>query len=90
MPTVNFTANLKRFYPDLQTMEVEATTVAEVLQVVEEQHRGLRDYVVDEQGRLRKHVNIFIGKEMVRDRHTLADPLKPTDEIFIMQALSGG
>ncbi len=90
MPLVKFTANLKRFYPTLDVMQVNASTVADVLAAVEARHEGIRDYIVDEQGALRKHVNIFIGNEMVQDREKLNDHLAESDEVYIMQALSGG
>jgi sulfur-carrier protein len=90
MPTVKFTSNLKRFYPDLKPLKVAGANVAEVLMEVEQNHRGLRDYLVDENGKLRKHVNIFIGNNMVADREQLADKLSENDEVYIMQALSGG
>lgn len=90
MPVVKFTSNLKRFYPSLSPLEVKGGTVAEVLHEVEAVHQGLRDYIVDENGVLRKHVNIFIGNNMVSDRQALNDKLREGDEIYIMQALSGG
>ena len=90
MPTVKFTANLKRFYPDLAPLDVKGATVAEALNEVEASHQGLKDYIVDENGRLRKHVNIFIGNDMIKDREALGDSLNATDEMYIMQALSGG
>ena len=90
MPTVNFTSNLKRFYPDLKPLPVKAKTVAEALNEVESEHEGLRDYIVDENGVLRKHVNIFIGNNMIKDRERLGDELTDGDEMYIMQALSGG
>ncbi len=90
MPVVKFTSNLKRFYPDLTPLEVSGKTVAEALDQVEQNHHGLKDYIVDENGVLRKHVNIFIGNDMIKDRQKLADRLADTDEMYIMQALSGG
>jgi molybdopterin converting factor small subunit len=90
MPVVKFTSNLKRFYPDLAPLKVAGTTVAEALDQVELSHQGLKDYIVDENGVLRKHVNIFIGNDMIKDRQGLADRLSETDEMYIMQALSGG
>ena len=90
MPVVKFTTNLKRFYPDLAPLEVKAATVAEALEVVEQNHQGLKDYIVDENGELRKHVNIFIGNDMITDRQALGDALNDQDEMYIMQALSGG
>ncbi len=90
MALVKFTSNLKRFYPDLQPMTVNGKTVAEALLEVENLHTGLRDYIVDENGVLRKHVNIFIGNDMINDRDALGDQLAEGDEMYIMQALSGG
>jgi hypothetical protein len=45
---------------------------------------------LDEQGSLRKHVNIFIDGKMINDRNKLSDPFTTGSEIYIMQALSGG
>ncbi len=47
-------------------------------------------YLLDESVALRKHVNIFIGENLLRDRMKLGDTVGEHDEIFIMQALSGG
>ena len=90
MPVVKFTANLKRFYPDLTSMEVEADSIPMLLDELENKFPKLRHYIVDEQGQLRKHVNIFIGDELIKDRVQLSDRIDEKDEIYIMQALSGG
>lgn len=90
MPRVQFTRHLQRFFPQLGEVEVPAGTVAELVDALEERHPGLRDFLVDERGTLRKHVNIFIESEMVRDRQRLSDPLQPESQVFVMQALSGG
>lgn len=90
MPVVKFTTNLKRFYPGLTDIKLDTLDLNEILNQLEAKHKGIKDYVVDEQGQLRKHVNIFIGDELIRDRKTLGDQINPNDEIYIMQALSGG
>jgi len=90
MPTVRFTAALQRFFPDLQTAQVEGQTVAELLQKMDEQHPGLAAYIVDEHGALRQHVNIYIGEHLLQDRKELQDEVQSTDEVLIFQALSGG
>ena len=90
MPRVKFTPNLQRFFPDLCACEIEAATVADVVRAVDCRWRGLGDYIVDEQGALRKHVNIFIGGELIRDKRALSDRLAADSQIYIMQALSGG
>ena len=90
MPIVNFTAALKRFYPDLHPLSIEGQTVAEVLNQLNQTYPGITDYLVDEQGALRHHINIFIGEKMIVDRDNLSDSTLNNDEILIFQALSGG
>lgn len=90
MARVKFTPNLQRFFPDLTELEVDAATVAEAVRAVDQRWRGLGDYIIDEQGALRKHVNIFIGDELIRDKRTLSDEISADTRIYIMQALSGG
>lgn len=90
MPTVKFTRALKRFYPDLQDQELSGAGLPAVLEQLDAQFPGLKDYIVDEQGRLRQHVNIFIDGSLIKDRETLTDAFQAESEIYIMQALSGG
>ncbi len=90
MPTVQFTPILKRFFPSLTPSRFSAAKVADLLSQLELQYPGLQDYLVDEQGQLRRHVNIFVNNELIRDKERLSDTLGPDDEVFIMQALSGG
>lgn len=90
MTTVKFTSNLNRFFPELKPLKVSGKTVFEALIEVEKTYEGLKDYVVDEKGRLRKHINIYIGNDMISDRINLSDNLIDADEIHIIQALSGG
>lgn len=90
MPTIKFTTNLKRFYPALDEVQSDALDLNIILDELEADYKGIKDYIVDEQGQLRKHVNIFIGNELIQDRNKLSDSVKPGDEIYVMQALSGG
>ena len=91
MAQVRFTNHLKRFFPTLTNGQViEGSTVAEIVATLDERYPGIGSYIVDERGALRKHVNIFIESEMVRDRERLSDPLQPESQVFVMQALSGG
>ena len=89
MPSVSFTQNLRRHLsvPDLR---VEGATVRAALEQVFEQNPRLRSYVLDDQGRLRKHVVVFIDGEQIEDRIGLGDPIEPQGELVVMQALSGG
>lgn len=92
MPRIELTSHLFQFFPALQgrDIEVEATTVAEVVRAMEALAPGITFYICDERGRLRQHVNIFVGKERIADRATLSDPVDATSRVLILQALSGG
>ena len=90
MAHVTFTRHLLRFFPALTEGPVPGATVREVLDELDRRHPGFASYVVDETGRLRKHVNVFVGEEPIRDRERLGDRLTPDAKVFILQALSGG
>jgi sulfur-carrier protein len=51
---------------------------------------GMRDRLVNEEGQLRQHINIFIGNENARDTGDFATPLRENAEISILPAVSGG
>ena len=90
MAHVEFTPHLARYFPDLRTVEVAAADVAALVTELERAHPGLADDLVDERGRLRKHVNVFVDGVVVRDREALRDPLTDHSRVYVAQALSGG
>jgi sulfur-carrier protein len=89
MPRVVFTSNLQR-YVDCPERTVAGRTVRAVLQEVFGAQPQVRDYVLDEQGHLRKHVHIFVDGKRVRDGVRLDESVGENSEIYVMQALSGG
>lgn len=92
MVQVHLTRHLYAFFPQLEgrKLEVEASDVAGVVRALEAQAPGIGFYVCDERGRLRPHVNVFIGNAVVRDRRQLSDAVAAGDTVSILQALSGG
>ncbi|MFT5465150.1 MAG: molybdopterin synthase sulfur carrier subunit [Verrucomicrobiales bacterium] len=89
MPTVAFTQNLRR-HVNVERCEVLGETVGAALDAVFSEHPKLRSYLLDDRGAVRKHVAVIVNGETIADRENLSDPLKPDDEVFVMQALSGG
>ncbi|HEY9099315.1 MAG TPA: MoaD/ThiS family protein [Thiobacillus sp.] len=92
MPTVEMTRHLYRFFPVLEnrTIEVPPGSVADVLRAVDEIAPGFSDYVLDERGALRRHVNLSLDNTVVFDRQTLSDHVSEGATLYIFQALSGG
>jgi sulfur-carrier protein len=77
-----------RSYTDQQAnVTAEGATLDELFWDLDRRYPGLRFRVIDEQGRLRQHMTVFLGDERCRD---LSTPIEGFDEVVIMQALSGG
>lgn len=89
MARVVFTRNLER-YVACPPREVAARSVREALEGAFADNPALRGYVLDEQGRLRRHLVIFINGVPVADRSGLSDEVDDAAEVFVLQALSGG
>ena len=68
-------------------VEAEGPTVDALLRDLDARYPGLRFRMVDEQGRLRTHMKVFVNREAIRD---LTVTIESSDEVVIMQALSGG
>jgi hypothetical protein len=92
MAKVELTRHLYTFFPDLEgkELEVQASTVAEVVREMEKIAPGFAFYICDELGRLRRHVNMFVEDVRISDRQGLSDRVGPGSRVFILQALSGG
>jgi len=78
---------LRSYTEQQKVVDAAGTTVAELLADLDARYPGIRFRMVDEQGRVRKHMKVFVNDESVRDLNT---KIGDRDEITIMQALSGG
>jgi sulfur-carrier protein len=71
-------------------MAAPGSTVRQVLDVVFAEHPRLETYVLDDQRELRKHMRILVNGLAIADRAKQSDAVQPDDEVWVMQALSGG
>jgi molybdopterin synthase sulfur carrier subunit len=90
VPRVQFTNHLKTLFPSLEETDVPGNTVAEIVRELDAQFPRIAEYLLDERGALRKHVNVFVGDRLILDRATLSDIVAPGQTVFVLQALSGG
>jgi len=72
------------------TVDAKAARVADALAALWTVHPALRDRVLMEDGRLRPHVNVFVGRDSVRYTGGLDTPLRDGAEVAILPAVSGG
>jgi hypothetical protein len=89
VPSVQMTKALQR-HVDAPPASVSGGTVRVVLEAYFATHPAVRSYVLEEQGGLRKHITVFLNGEQIADRVGMTDPVGEDDEIYVMQALSGG
>ena len=76
-----------RSYTERAETEAQGATVGAVLGDLDARYPGIRFRVVDEQDRIRRHIRIFVNGTQAA---ALSHPVAPTDEVIIVQALSGG
>jgi len=76
-----------RSYTEQSVTEASGATIAAVLADLDQRYVGIRFRMIDEQDRIRPHIRIFINGEQIRD---LSHRLRASDEMVIVQALSGG
>jgi molybdopterin synthase sulfur carrier subunit len=86
MPRVILTGSIRQHAGGLGTVEVDGTTVRDAIRALQQAHPGLRGWVVDEQGALRRHVKVFLRGKAV----TLDVPVSPDEELHVVAAISGG
>lgn len=89
MPSVRFTPQLRRF-TDTPELDCEATSLRQALEAAFAANPRLRGYVLDDQGHVRPNVAIFVDGRRCADTVAQSDPLTPTSQVYVMQALSGG
>jgi adenylyltransferase/sulfurtransferase len=90
MPIVRFPA-LMKFYVDNQSeFPVSGTTVAEVLSNVIVRYPTLKPHMFESNGNLRRHFNIFVNSEHIRELNGLDTALKEDDKVILMVSAAGG
>ncbi len=86
MPKVILTGSIRQHAGGLGAVEVGGETAAAAIKALEAAYPGLRGWIVDERGALRRHVRLFLRQGAV----ALDAPIGPNDELHIIAAISGG
>ena len=86
---VTFAASLQRHIP-CAPQNVAPASVRGVLRAALSAAPDLSHYIFDDQANIRKHVAIFINRDMLKNRADLTQTLQPGDQVLVVQALTGG
>ncbi len=88
--TVKIPTPLRRLTKDQDVVQCDGAFLAECITRLDASYPGLKERLCDEQGDLRRFVNVYINGEDVRFLSGLQTPLKQGDEISIVPAVAGG
>lgn len=86
MAVVRLRAPLSELAGGNRELELEGSTVAEVLRSLEREHPDTRGWILDERGSIREHINVFVNKEYGREDTSVT----PSDRLHVIPAISGG
>jgi len=81
---------LKKLVGEQDVIKAKGRTVGEVIQWLTETYPGLKERLRDEQGEVRRFINIYVNDEDIRFIQNLGTPLKEGDQISIIPAIAGG
>ena len=90
MANVRIPTPLRKLTNDLEVVSAAGANVGELLDNLDKAFPGLRERICDEEGNVRRFVNIFVNDEDIRFLEERATPVKDTDEISIVPAIAGG
>jgi molybdopterin converting factor small subunit len=86
MPVVRLRAPLSELAGGQRELQLEGGTVAEVLQALERAHPDIEGWILDERGRIREHINVFVNRDYGREETAVG----PEDRLHVLPAISGG
>lgn len=88
--TVKIPTSLRKFTAEKAELNIDAPTVGDALKQIDSAHPGLLAKLTDEDGKIRRFINIYLGDEDIRFLDGLGTAVKSGDEISIIPAVAGG
>jgi len=86
VPVVRLRGPLKQLAGNRSEHALAGSSVGELLLEIERSHPAAKGWILDERGRLRRHINVFVNGELCEQ----ATPVTDDDRIDVLPALSGG
>jgi molybdopterin synthase sulfur carrier subunit len=90
MPSVRIPTPLRKLTNDLEEVQVAGANVGKIIDNLETAFPGIKERLCDDQGNVRRFVNIFVNDEDIRFLDDKATVVKESDEISIVPAIAGG
>jgi molybdopterin converting factor small subunit len=90
MPTVRFPAVMKYYVNNQAEFSMPASTVNELVMQIIELYPSVKFHLVDAEGTLRKHFNVFVNGTHIRDLDGMDTLLNEEDKVILMASAAGG
>ena len=90
MPRVRIPTPLRSLTDGKNSVEIDATNVADLVEKLNATHPGFSERILDDEGELRRFVNIYVEGEDIRFRDGFATEVGPGDEVSIVPSVAGG
>ena len=90
MAKIRIPTPLRKLTNGLEEVSAGGATIGELIVNLEKQYPGIKERICDDQGKVRRFVNIFANDEDIRFLKNLETPVKESDEISIVPAIAGG
>ena len=90
MPTIRIPTPLRKLTKEQELVEANGGNVAELIESLDQKYPGLKERICDENGNVRRFVNIFLNDEDIRFLDDKDTSVKESDEISIVPAIAGG
>ncbi len=88
--TIRIPTPLRKLTNELESVEVESTTVGAAIDELEGKFAGIKERLIGEDGEVRRFVNVYVNEEDIRFLENQATPLKDGDDVSIIPAIAGG
>ena len=88
--TVRIPTPLRKLTNEQESVEVESATIGAAVEELEGKFPGIKERLVDEEGEIRRFVNVYVNEEDIRFLENQDTPLKDGDDVSIIPAIAGG
>ena len=90
MATVLVPTPLRRLTGGQAKLTVEGSDISALIQSINQQYPGISAKIIDDEGNVKRFINIFVNDNEIRTLQGLATPVKANDQISIVPAMAGG
>ena len=90
MATIRIPTPLRRLTGGQSKVNMDGTTVGQIIEGLEKSYPGIGERLLDEQGEVKRFINIFVNGEEIRTLDGSSTPLSDSDEVSIVPAMAGG